>query len=635
MQSRVLNDRYELLGPLGQGGMATVYRGRDLRLGRPVAVKLLHNYYAADDEFLQRFAHEAMSAAHLSSHPNIVDVYDVGKDGDSNYIVMELIEGADLKALIEAEAPLPPDQALTIAAQVADGLEYAHRRGLVHRDVKPQNMLITPDGQIRIADFGIAKSHLSTAVTQAGITFGTADYISPEQAQGLPATPQSDIYSLGVVLYEMLTGHLPFTGDTPMAVAIQHIQNPPPPPRQYNPAIQPALEALVLRAIAKDARQRPASAKAFAQELRDYLAGRVQPAPLPPAPDALYNQPTIANPLSGRGVQQPAPRPIERRTTPPSNAQPPRRPVQQRPPAPRSYPAPPLATAPARQRSGFGFGTLMLGLLLLGGILALAWFALNTDFRNLFTFTSPSTPPSTQPLPSAEPTASAAPSTTPLPQVALPNFVGRPEVEVVAELAELGLIRRADPNNPALQPRNAPQPIGTIIEQDPPAGTQVAEGSDVAIIVSLGPQVVAVPNVTSQRFEDAQATLQQAGFVVEREDAPSQSVQEGFVISQDPQAEGRIGRGETVTLTVSLGDVVAFPDVVANGTLLPQAQQQIEAAGFTVVAVDEQGADRLGSNFNNFLANEVVSATADGIPIDARGKLVPRGAQVAVGVRAP
>lgn len=296
MQSRVLNERYELQSPLGQGGMATVYRGRDLRLGRPVAVKLLHNYYAGDDEFLQRFAHEAMSAAHLSSHPNIVDVYDVGKDGDSNYIVMELIEGQDLKALIEAQAPLQPEQALTITAQVADGLDYAHRRGLVHRDVKPQNMLMTPDGQIRIADFGIAKSHLSTAVTQAGITFGTADYISPEQAQGLAATPQSDIYSLGVVLYEMLTGKLPFTGDTPMAVAIQHIQKPPPPPRQVNPGIAPALEALVLRTIAKDPQQRPASAKAFAQELRDYLAGRVQPTvinPGPADPNARYNQTKI------------------------------------------------------------------------------------------------------------------------------------------------------------------------------------------------------------------------------------------------------------------------------------------------------------------------------------------------------
>jgi serine/threonine-protein kinase len=643
MQSRVLNGRYELLSPLGQGGMATVYRGRDLRLGRPVAIKLLHNYYAADDEFLQRFAHEAMSAAHLSSHPNIVDVYDVGKDGDSNYIVMELIEGQDLKALIEAEAPLPPEEALTIAAQVADGLEYAHRRGLVHRDVKPQNMLMTPDGQIRIADFGIAKSHLSTAVTQAGITFGTADYISPEQAQGLAATPQSDIYSLGVVLYEMLTGHLPYTGDTPMAVAIQHIQNPPPAPRQFNPSIPPALEALVLRAIAKNPQQRPASAKAFAQELRDYLAGRYQPAPVGPSPDALYNQPTMpyqaGAALGGQAAARPQPVPPRQppgRPAPSSDPQQ-RRPVQQRPPAPRNYPAPPLSSAPARERSGFGFGTLLLGLLLLSGILALAWFALNTDLGDLFSFspTDPANPTVTTQTAQAEPSASAAPSATPLPQIPLPSFIGRPEVEVVAELDRLKLIRRADPNNPALQPRNDPAPIGTIIEQDPPAGTLVPEGAEVTIVVSLGPEVVAVPDVTQQRFDAAQATLQQAGFVVARQDAPSQTVQTGFVISQNPQAGGRIGKGETVTLTVSAGDVVAFPDVVANGTLLPQAQQQIEAAGFNVVAIDTQGPDRLGGQFSRFQANEVVSATAGGIPIDAPGKLVPRGAEVVIAVRAP
>src|ERR1044071_372538 len=155
MQQRVLNGRYEVIGPLGQGGMATVYRGRDLRLGRAVAIKILHNYYAADDEFLQRFAHEAMSAASLSSHPNIVDVYDVGQDGDLNYIVMELIEGRDLKAMIDAEAPISPDTALQIIEQAAEGLDYAHRRGLIHRDVKPQNILITPSGQINITDFGI------------------------------------------------------------------------------------------------------------------------------------------------------------------------------------------------------------------------------------------------------------------------------------------------------------------------------------------------------------------------------------------------------------------------------------------------------------------------------------------------
>ncbi|MCA1598441.1 MAG: protein kinase, partial [Chloroflexi bacterium] len=227
MQPRLLNNRYEILEPLGRGGMATVYRARDIRLGRQVAIKLLHAHYATDDEFRQRFEHEAQSAAGLSAHPNIVDVYDVGQQDGVPFIVMELVEGADLKTLIEREGPLAIERTLGIAQQAAEGLEYAHTRGLVHRDVKPQNILVSPDGTARITDFGIAKSHLSTAITQAGMTYGTADYISPEQAQGLQATPQSDIYSLGVVVYEMLTRHLPFTGDTPMTVALQHIQQLP------------------------------------------------------------------------------------------------------------------------------------------------------------------------------------------------------------------------------------------------------------------------------------------------------------------------------------------------------------------------------------------------------------------------
>src|SRR4028118_2038074 len=199
MQRRLLNDRYELSEMLGQGGMATVYRGLDTRLGRPVAIKLLHAHYANDDEFRRRFEHEAQAAAGLSAHPNIVDVYDVGQQDGLPYIVMELIGGSDLKTLIDQEGPLQVDRTLAIAQQVAEALEFAHSRGFVHRDVKPQNIMMGEDGTARITDFGIAKSNLSTAVTQAGITYGTADYIAPEQAQGLPATPRSDVYSLGVV----------------------------------------------------------------------------------------------------------------------------------------------------------------------------------------------------------------------------------------------------------------------------------------------------------------------------------------------------------------------------------------------------------------------------------------------------
>ncbi|PLS83425.1 MAG: serine/threonine-protein kinase [Chloroflexi bacterium] len=613
MQSRVLNGRYELLTPLGQGGMATVYRGRDLRLGRPVAIKVLHNYYAADDEFLQRFAHEAMSAANLSSHPNIVDVYDVGQDGDLNYIVMELIEGQDVKVLINKAAPLQTTQAINIAIQVAEGLDYAHRRGLVHRDVKPQNMLLTPDGQVRIADFGIAKSHLSTAVTQAGITFGTADYISPEQAQGLNATPQSDIYSLGIVLYEMLTGHLPFTADTPMAVAIQHIQKPPPPLRQWNPSVPPALEALVLRTIAKDQQQRPGSAKQFAQELRDFLAGRWQQTEAVPTPRPPHNR-------------RPAPAPAV-----PQSYQP-------RRPAPRPQyvpPPPPMAVAPPA-RGGLGFGTLLLGLLLLGGLLALAYVAFSPTGSSLFNFDGGSVagPVATEsPPPSAQPTATPQPEPTgtPVPVVRVPNFVGQPEATVATELLpQLKLVRGFDPNNPALQPRFDTAARGTVIEQAPSPGSEVPEGTPVTVVISLGP----LPNVVGQSFDAAQATLQEGGLTVQRQDAPSGAVQAGLVAGQNPPAGAALARGSTVSLTVSLGDVVAFPDVIANDTPIDRARQLVAAAGFNIVAEDGQGPERL-ANFASFLPFEVVSATANGQPIDIRGEFVPRGADVILAFRTP
>src|SRR5215216_4937284 len=222
MQQKILNNRYELQQKIGEGGMARVYQGRDMRLNRQVAVKVLHSHYATDAGFLQRFHHEAQAAANLR-HPNIVDVYDVGQDGDIHYIVMEYVEGSDLKGAIARNVPLPIEQAVPIAEAVARALEAAHRIGLVHRDIKPQNIIVGPQGQVKITDFGIAKSSLSTALTETGVTFGTADYISPEQARGQPATPRSDIYSLGVTLYETLTGRLPFGGDSSIAVAMQHV----------------------------------------------------------------------------------------------------------------------------------------------------------------------------------------------------------------------------------------------------------------------------------------------------------------------------------------------------------------------------------------------------------------------------
>jgi eukaryotic-like serine/threonine-protein kinase len=370
MQQKILNDRYELEQKIGEGGMARVYRGRDLRLNRQVAIKVLHSHYASDTNFLQRFHHEAQAAANLR-HPNIVDVYDVGQDGDTHYIVMEYVAGSDLKALLMRSGALPIEQAVYVGECVANGLDAAHRIGMVHRDIKPQNIIVGEQGQVKITDFGIAKSSLSTALTETGVTFGTADYISPEQARGQPATPRSDIYSLGVTLYETLTNRLPFSGDSSIAVAMQHVSADPPPPRMYNPRIPPQLESLVLRALSKDPDGRPTTARDFARQLGGYRD--------------IGEQATVVGTVGARPSQPPNPRPV----------QPSPRPISTGPTSPRPVLPPARSQAPPDNR-GMGFGGFLLGLLLLGGVLGLVYLALSGAFNDLFDFaTGAPRPPAT------------------------------------------------------------------------------------------------------------------------------------------------------------------------------------------------------------------------------------------------
>lgn len=247
--------------------MATVYRALDTRLGRTVAVKVLHPEYARDQPFLQRFQQEAEFAASLGAHPNIVAIYDVGQDDRVHYIVMELVEGRNLKDLIRERAPFPVAGAFAIGRQVASALEFAHKRGLVHRDVKPQNILVTPEGTAKVTDFGIAHGVSASQLTQAGMVIGTVHYFSPEQAQGKTAAPASDIYSLGIILYEMLTGHLPFDADTPIGVAMQHLHNEPPSPWDYNPDLPARAVVPVMRALSKDPNRRFRDAAEFAAAL--------------------------------------------------------------------------------------------------------------------------------------------------------------------------------------------------------------------------------------------------------------------------------------------------------------------------------------------------------------------------------
>jgi serine/threonine-protein kinase len=604
MQQKILNNRYELEQKIGEGGMARVYRGRDTRLNRRIAVKVLHSHYATDPGFLQRFHHEAQAAANLR-HPNIVDVYDVGLDAEVHYIVMEYVEGSDLKAHLARNGPLPVDQAVAIAEAVAQGLSAAHRMGLVHRDIKPQNIIVGPAGQVKITDFGIAKSALSTAMTETGVTFGTADYISPEQARGQAATPQSDIYSLGVTLYEMLTGRLPFVGDSSIAVALQHVGEEPPPPRMFNPRIPPALEALVLRAMGKEPGDRPASAQEFARLLsgwrnlgeQDTVVRPVTPRPAPRRPPAASSR------LGGEAsAPRPAPRPQATSATNRMNLPPPRPAV--------------AAQAPPESR-GLGFGGFFLSLLLLAGVLGLVYLGVTGFFNDLFSFTSGVVTP---PTALVEPSAEASPEPSALPLVEVPDLFQKTSQEAFALVQERSLVPREE------QPRYSDTvSAGLVLDQFPLANTEITQTSTVTYAVSLGPNPIDVPNVQRMRARDAQNLLTNLGFQVQVQEEAS-TLSEGFVTRQNP-VDVKLPKGQIITIWVSIGDKVRMPDV--TGLSEEQAKQQISAAGLAWSYSDLQGCDKLGDLCNRYAPGQVVSSQPRG------GELVPRGTGVTLGVRAP
>jgi serine/threonine-protein kinase len=284
----LIADRYELEELVGTGGMSTVFRAHDRQLDRRVAIKILHEHYAEDPEYLERFRREARAVARLS-HPNIVTVIDRGDDDGRQYIVFEYVDGENLKELVLRSGRLPVRRALELALAIADGLSFAHQRGLVHRDVKPQNVLLNKDGDVKVTDFGIARSlHVEHGVTQTGTVMGTGEYLAPEQASGKPVSPATDVYSLGVVLWELLAGDVPFVGENFVAIALRHVNELPPDLRERRPDVSPRLAAAVDRALAKDPARRFPSMADFAKELRACLAEAegTAAAVMPPPDDA-------------------------------------------------------------------------------------------------------------------------------------------------------------------------------------------------------------------------------------------------------------------------------------------------------------------------------------------------------------
>lgn len=282
--SKIFGGRYEVLEQIGTGGMAVVYKAKDVLLNRIVTIKVLREQFGSDEEFLRRFRREAQAAASLS-HPNIVSIYDVGKDGEIEYIVMEYIEGRNLKEIIRNYAPLSPEQAILIAKQIGEAIHHAHEHHIIHRDIKPQNILVTADGRVKVTDFGIARAVSSATVTHTGNIVGSVHYLSPEQAKGIQSNEQSDIYSLGIILYEMVTGKVPYDGETPIAIALKHLQEQVVPPSKLNPRIGQELEHVIMRAVAKSPETRYPSARELLKDLERVQAGRPVERPLPDPPD--------------------------------------------------------------------------------------------------------------------------------------------------------------------------------------------------------------------------------------------------------------------------------------------------------------------------------------------------------------
>lgn len=584
MQPKILNQRYEIESKIGDGGMASVYRGRDLRLNRVVAIKILHPHHAGDLNFLQRFSHEAMAAANLR-HPGIVDIYDVGQEDRQHFIVMEYVDGSDLKSLILRYKQLPVQQVLQIAAAIADGLDTAHQLGMVHRDVKPQNIMVSADDTAKITDFGIAKSGLSTAQTETGVTFGTADYISPEQARGQPATAQSDIYALGVTIYEALTGQLPFVGDSAVAVALQHVGSKPPPIRRHNPNVSQNLEALIMRALAKNPSDRPATAKEFAQLLRAHEETEVRdtlPRPIRP-----NNGSRSATSISSQMRHIPT-----KRST---------------------------MTSPLPSRAGREFGGFLLLLLLLTLALGVFYLFAIGSFNQFLTPPSNSGGSnSTEVVPT--PTAIIA-----VEQIAgiVPDLRNLDEQALQDRLASMGLTAVADE---AKYSNDVPK--GLVISQNPAPGEPVPGDNSVHYIISLGKIMPRVPiQVIDQDANDVRSQLEEMGLRVILVEQYSTDVVTNHVINTDPAPGSDLQTGDTVRVYTSLGANRRIPNVI--GIAEADAIRLIESVGIVGTVVEYKGCDTLGTLCDTIGAGQVAASTPE------VGTLIPDGTAITLTVRQP
>ncbi len=518
----VIDGRYRVISRVGSGGMAEVYCAEDSQLGRRIALKLLHERFAQDEEFVERFRREASSAASLS-HANIVSVYDRGEWGGTYYIAMEYLDGRSLDSIVREEAPLTPERAIEITEQVLRAARFAHRRGVVHRDLKPHNVIIDDEGRVKVTDFGIARAGTSE-ITQTGSIMGTARYLSPEQAQGNAVSPRSDLYAVGIMLYELLTGTVPFEGDSVVAIALRHLSEPPRPPSSLVPTISANLDAIVMRALEKNPERRFADADEFLTALehererlrRDDGAHTAALAPVAPlvVPSAGYPHPATyttqaIGPLAPvTGAYGTAPAYWDPNTTgiiPPG--------AYVRPAGSQRRPVWPWAL----------FATIVAAAAIAALIFALV--------RNHNAGTT----------------------------VNVPGLYGLQKVAAQGDLQAIGL-------TPRFLKASSPNPQGTVIAQIPAAGAHEAKGGVVTLTISTGPAKPAsrqVPSVVNSGASAGEQQLRSAGFKVTVVKQASTTVAKNLVISTVPAGGSTAPHGEIVVVTVSTGPPsIPVPNVV-------------------------------------------------------------------------